>query len=247
MYKKYARKLGRNFRKNVVAPYTSKKKNRGYNNRMRLYKEVGALKKMINAEKQNADLVTTTLQPLAQLNGAATGAVCFDITPTVAQGISEDQRKGDSLKVCSWVYKCNVQTNSFNTLQDVKYKFYILRQPTNPIAAGGTAIAQFLEPNPFSGYQDYYSNRDYEHFKDWTVMGVISSGLKTNTNDSLNQYRSNTHVLARKQEFHIRYSKGTTTILNNPIYVLAVASEGDRSGTNLINFQQSMRIYYYDN
>lgn len=234
-------------KKNLIEPYTSKKNRRGHKNRLALYKEIAAIKKMVNAEKQNAEFVSTTVQPLAQLNGAATGAVCFDITPTISQGVSEDQRKGDTLKIVSWVYKCNVQTNSFNTLQDVRYKFYILRQPSNPIAAGGTAITQFLETNPFSGYEDYYSNRDYEHFKDWTVMGVINGKLNTNGNDSANQYRSNTHVLARKQEFHIRYQKGTTTVLQNPIYVLAVASEGDRSGTNLINFQHNFKVYYYDN
>jgi len=53
--------------------------------------------------------------------------------------------------------------------------------------------------------------------------------------------------LCRKREFHIRYDKGTTTILQNRMYLIAVASEGDRAGTNHIKFQYSMKVYFYDN
>lgn len=245
-YKRYAKKYAPKVYKKVIHPYVNKKK--GYQNRQKLYKEVAAIKKMINAEKQNADYVSTTLRDLGQFNTPGVpGAGSWDITPVIAQGIGEDNRKGDSLKVCSWVLKMNVQTNSFNTLQDVRYKFYVVRQPNNPVAAGGIARDQFLEPNPFSGVVDYYSNRDYEHFKDWVVMGTVSGVLKTNTNDSVGQYRSNTHTLARKQEFHIRYDKGTTAILNNPIYIIGVASEGDINTTNKIQFQMAMKVYFYDN
>lgn len=232
--------------KNIVAPYTSKRNGRGYKNRMNLYKEVSAIKKMVNAEKQNAELSSTASVDVAQFNGAASGVQIFPILPIISQGISEDQRKGDSLKICSWCFKTNVQTNSFNTLQDVKYKIYILRQPINPSVSSSIPL-EFLEPNTFSGVADYYSNRNYQHFKDYIVMGVINGKLGTNTNDSLNQYRSNTHTLARKQEFHVRYSKGSTTVLNNPIYALVVASEGDRATDNKIMLQHSMKVFFYDN
>lgn len=207
---------------------------------------VAKVAKMVNAEKQNADSTSTTVYDLAQLNGAASGGFVIDITPSIAQGVSEDQRKGDSLKIVSWCCKVNIQTASFNTLQDTKYKIYILRQPINPVATGST-MANFLEANPFSGYADYYSNRDYEHYKDFIVMGVINGKLGPNTNDSLNQYRSNVHTLARKQEFHLRYDKGTTTIINNPIYLLAVASEGNIATGNKLTMQYNMKVYYYDN
>lgn len=244
-YKKYARK----FKRNVIAPYTSKKKNRGYKNRMQLYKEVSAIKKMINAEKKNADFTDTSLIPLAQKQGSNTGGQCLNIMPTISQGSSEDQRNGDSLKVCSWAYKINIQTNEFFTLQDVRYKIFIVRQERNPVTTGSTGISQFLETNPFSGVEDFYSNRNYEHFKDWTVMGTATGILRPNTNNSSGQYRSNTHTIARKQQFHVRYDKGTNTVLNNPVYVILVASEGDRAATltNIVNFQHTMKLYYYDN
>uniref|UniRef100_UPI00404951B2 hypothetical protein n=1 Tax=Flavobacterium sp. TaxID=239 RepID=UPI00404951B2 len=166
--------------------------------------------------------------------------------PIIAQGSSEDQRNGDSLKICSLCFQCEVFTNSFNTIQDTRYKIYLIRQPTNPVS-GSNVANQFLEPNPFSGVNDYNSNRDYEHFKDYIVIGMIRGVLKQNTNDSANQIRKNQHKLARKLQYHVRYEKGTTIILNNTLYIVAVADSGDTATNNYIRMQYSTKVYYYDN
>lgn len=212
---------------------------------MKLYKEVAMLKKVINAEKQNADINIGPFN-FAQNNGAGTGARCDSIMPIISQGSGEDQRKGDSLKVCSMCIQAEVKTNSFNTLQDTRYKIYIIRQQTNPVDFTGT-INNLLEPNTFSGVVDYNSNRDYEHFKDFTIVGVLRGVLRPNTNNSVGQIRQNQHKLALKCNYHVRYEKGTTTILNNPLYFLCVADAGDYAGTNFITVSLSNKIYFYDN
>lgn len=241
----YVRKLKRNrVYKKVVHPYVNKKK--GYANRQKLYKEITAIKKMINAEKQNADTTDTATYNLAEKNGANSGLQAFDITPTISQGSSEDQRKGDSLKIVAYCLQIEVSTNSFNTLQDTRYKFYLVRQPRNP-TTGASIYNDFLEPNVFSGVIDYNSNRDYGHFKDYIVMAEIKGVLKQNTNDSANQIRRNNHKVARKCSYHVRYQKGTTTIDENPITLIAVADSGDRATSNYIKFQYALKVYYYDN
>lgn len=245
-FRRKARGAKKFIKKRVIQPYTDLKNQRGFKNRMRLYQEVTALKKMINAEKQNVESNVSTVHTLAQYNGVSSGRQCLDVMPTISQGFGEDNRKGDSVKVCSLVLKLKVETNSFNTLQPTAYKFYLIRQNTNPVSVSA-APDTFLEPNPFSGVLDSYSNRNYEHFRDFQVIGVASGVLKSNTNDSLNQIQVKSHTIARKCEFHIRYDKGTNTIINNPIYLLAVANDGDRSGANHIKFQYALKVYYYDN
>lgn len=241
-WRKFTQAAGR-----ALKPYTDKKKQRGYKNRMRLYSEVAALKKMVNAEKKNSETAVTTTYKMAQNFGAASGARILSVMPTISQGSSEDQRNGDSLKVCSLCMQFEVRSNSFNTLQSTRYKFYLVRQPINPTATDATALAEFLEPNTFSGVIDYNSNRNYQHMRDWVVVGTASGIIKQNTNDSLNQIQQQQKKIARKTEFHVRFDKGTNSILQNNLRLIAVADAGDWNGTNYIEFQYSCKVYYYDN
>lgn len=235
-------------KKRIVKPYTSTKGGRGYRNRMNLYKEVTAIKRMVNAEKQNADSNDTTIYTVAQHNGAATGSRVVSVLPSIAQGSSEDQRKGDSVKLSSMCFQLEVTTNSFNTLSDVNYTCYIVRQPRNPVGAASFALANdFLEDNVSSGVIDYNSNRNYQHFKDFIVVGKINGTLKQNTNDSLNQIRKNQHKLCKKLDYHVRYDKGTTNVLNNDLHLVFVTDSGDRATNDYIKFQYSNKVYYYDN
>lgn len=237
--KKFTRPVKKTFRKRYLREDNTMKYNR-------LYKDVMTLKNMVNAEKKNADTTDTAVYQLAQYAGALTGSQSILITPTIAQGASEDQRNGDSIKVCSMVLQIQVKNNASLTLQDMNYKFYIVRQPINPVATG-TVPSVLLQPSVFSGVIDYNSNRDYQNFQDLEVMGVIKGSLKYNSNSAVGMYSSKNHLFARKFDFHIRYDKGTTTIINNPIYLVAVCDSGDRSGTNEITFQYSNKLYFYDN
>lgn len=244
-YKKYVRQGAKRAGRYVKKRYF---KGKGYSNPKidTITRDVMRLKNMINAEKQNVESSVSTVHTLAQFNGASSGRQCLDIMPVISQGVGEDNRKGDSLKVCSLVLKLKVESNSFNTLQPTKYTFYLVRQPTNPVTTT-QAPDLFLEPNPFSGIVDDYSNRNYQHYKDYQIIGKATGRLKANQNDSLNQIQVNSHMIARKTDFHIRYDKGTNTIINNPIYLIAVANDGDRATANHIKFQYALKVYFYDN
>lgn len=247
-YKKAVRRLARKGGRYVKKRYF---KGKGYSNPKisTMARDVMRLKQMINAEKQNIESTTTVEYPLAQYNGVSSsgGQVLEGILPSISQGIGEDNRKGDSVKICSWVVKFQVYNNGSDTVSGVNYRFYILRQPINPLDSANT-FTKFLENNPFSGVRDYYSNRDYQHFKDFVVMGVVSGKLKANESGDVTQgAKTNVHTIARKQEFHIRYDKGTNTVLNNKVFLVAVASDGDRSTNNKIFFKYSSKFYYYDN
>jgi hypothetical protein len=248
-YKKYAKKGLKKAGRYVKKRYF---KGKGYTDPKisTMARDVMRLKQMINAEKQNVETAVTNEYDLAQYNGVSTSGsrVLAGIMPPISQGVGEDNRKGDSLKICSWVLKLQVYNNGNDTLSGVNYKFYVVRQPVNPPSTTSDTMGDFLEPNPFSGVIDYYSNRNYQHYKDFVVMGVIEGKLKANESQDAGQgSKTNVHTLARKQEFHIRYDKGTTDVLNNKIYLIAVASDGDRSTQNQIFFKYSAKFYFYDN
>lgn len=248
-YKKVIRKVARKaygaVKTAVKKRYTTKS---GGANYKQIAKDVMMLKSMVNAEKKNADLTDTTQYAFAQNLGALSGAYTSSIIPTMAQGIGEDNRIGDSVKICSYVFQAEVETNSFNTIQDTKYKLYLVRQPTNPVS-GVTVRDNFLEPNVFSGVVDYNSNRNYQNFKDFVILGVINGKLTQNSNDSVGQVKKNQHKIARKAEFHVRYDKGTNNILNNNIHLIAVADSGDvgSPGLNILKIRYSMKVFFYDN
>lgn len=244
--KKQVRRAGRYAKKRYF-------KGKGYSNPKvsTIARDVLRLKEMINAEKKNVDSAVTTEYDLAQFNGVSTsGYRTLDIMPTVAQGVGEDQRIGDSIKVCSWCLKVQTYNNGGLTFNGLPYTIYLLRQPTNPIQ-NSLIENTFLEDNPFSGVIDSFSNRDYQHYKDYIVMGVIKGKFTApeNTSEAGNQTRM--HTLARKEEFHIRYVKGSnganSNILNNSIHLLCVAGDGDRSTTNKMFFKYSFKVYFYDN
>lgn len=176
-YKRYAKKgvrnAGRYLRRKAKARYQTKTGGIRVN---QVVKDVAMLKGMINAEKQNITSAVTTEYDLAQYNGVSStgGRVLAGVMPNISQGFGEDNRKGDSIKVCSWALKIQVYNNGNDTLSGCNYKFYLVRQPTNPASTSSDTLANFLETNPFSGVNDFYSNRNYEHYKDFIVMGVVN-------------------------------------------------------------------------
>lgn len=246
--KTYAKKQATRAGKYVKKRYF---KGKGYSNPKvsTIARDVMRLKQIINSEKQNAETQITTEYDLAQFNGVSTpGYRLIDCMPTISQGVGEDNRKGDSIKVCSWVLQMQTYNNSELSLTDYDYKFLVIQQPLNPTGATITTVDQFLETNSFSLVRDYYSNRNYQHYKDFRVLGMIKGRLKAqDTATTSNSSSSNQHTLARKADFHIRYDKGTNTILNNPIYLLALCDDGDRNTSNKMFFKFSFKVFYYDN
>lgn len=246
VYDKYIKKASRFAKKKTKERYQTKTGGVRIN---QVLKDVAALKKMINAEKQNAETRVTTEFDLAQFNATSGGWRAIDILPTISQGFGEDNRKGDSLKIASWVLQLQVYNNGALSLTDYEYKFLVVTQPTNPVGltGAGNIVSNMFEPNSFSGIQDYYSNRNYQHYKDFKILGIVKGKLRAQDNSTSNSSTSKQHTLARKADFHIRYDKGTNTPLNNPITLIALCDDGDRNTTNKMFFKYSMKVFYYDN
>lgn len=151
---RFVKRAGRQAKKRYVRK--GRKTNLRNLNYSKIARDVKYLKGLVNAEKQNADFTVSTPQQFAVSNNAqnGTGAKILSIHPTVAQGVGEDQRKGDTYKVCSAMFQCKVR-NSGNT-SDINYKIYICRKPTERLSATVTTdLTNLLEPNPFTGYVDF--------------------------------------------------------------------------------------------
>lgn len=213
---------------------------------VQLAQQVEFLMSMVNAEKKNQQFTDTTVYKIAQNNGAGSGALAVDITPTISQGSSEDQRNGDSIKVCSMCAQFELSNNSFLTLQSTKVTLYVVRQYENDYTTANI-IPFFLLNNPFSGVIDYNSDRNYQFFKKFKVMAQKTVTIKQNQNDSANQIQKVNIKVPLKLDYHMRYNKGLTTLITNPVFLIAVADSGDTAGTNYINIQMGNAIYYYDN
>jgi len=240
--KKQARRVGRYAKKRYF-------KGKGYSNPKlgTMMRDINTLKAMVNAEKKNVDVVDTSVINFAGNNGVDSGGAVVILHPGIPQGVGEDQRIGDSIKAHSAMVQFEVFNNGPLTIQDTKYSIYIVRQPVNPISGTANVLASFLEPNPFSGVVDYNSNRNYENFKDWVVIKKVNGTLRQNDNDGASQVRKNQHKIPLKLNFHMRYSKGTNSLIANPIYAILVADSGNTATTNLIKFQFASKLYCYDN
>ncbi len=235
--------VGRQTKKRYVKK--GKKSSLSNINYSQIARDVQMLKGLVNAEKQNADFSVTTPTAFSRVSSSGSGAVILSIHPTVSQGISEDQRKGDTYKVCSMLFQCQVRCTS--NLGDINYKIYICRKPTQvltPTHAGD--LANLFENNPFTGVVDFNSLRNYEQYKDFRVMKVITAKIRGGESDT-NNVNVKQHVIPLKCNFHTRYDKGTNNIEHNEIFAVFVADEKINTAADAPTFELHNRIWYYDN
>lgn len=242
---KFVKRVGRQAKKRFVRK--GMKTNLRNLNYSQIAKDVKMLKGLVNAEKQNADFTIAAPVRFALSDGAGgTGAQIFSIHPTIAQGISEDHRKGDTYKVCSMLLQMRITYDQ--TLQDLNWKMYIVRKPDQVFTPSlTTELPNFLEPNPFTGVIDYNSLRNYQQFKDYVVLKQMSGKLRACDNSSLNSQVSKQIKVPLKLNFHTRYNKGTTNILANELFCILVADDKAINAVSSPEFECHNRIWYYDN
>lgn len=243
---KYARKTNtkRPYKKKVRKVYPKK-----YNkNNTKLVKEVYALSKRLEGEKKNAVIAITSTNFAQNNTAGASGVNCQFIIPTISQGLTVNDRIGDCIKMVSFCLQIEVITQTPTIYNDIHYKFYLVQQMRNPIFTTTTLIDQFLLPNIFTSVVDYNSDRNYEHFKDYKILGYINGRMDSSKNDAGGQsIPRRQHKIARKTNVIMRYSKGTTTMIEGPIALIAVADYGDIATSTGLTFQASLRMYYIDN
>lgn len=219
-----------------------------YSNRSNIAKDVAMLKSLVNVEKKRVDKTISVPQVFGQRNGSADGFHCNVITPVIPQGLTGSTRNGNSVKLTSGVLDFAIYQQG-NTINNLKIKLWILCRPDN--AGGYSAVNtadQFLEPNKFSTFRDFYSNRDPEYFSEFRVIKSMTMELKQDSISSATQYIQKKVPL--RFNHHLKYNQdGSTQTTKNEFYILATASEGnvDASFATGCAIQYNMRWYYTDN
>lgn len=239
VFRKLKKVAGKGYKK-VVHPYVNKRK--GYSNRMKLYKEVGMLKRMVNAEKKYVE-GNINGQGVAQLFNGADGIYCASVTPAIAVGAAYNQRNGNSVRL-SGLYirgRFTQQTNQINALR------YWVDLVTVKGAPQSTAniISGVYDPDSLSGVRDYFCSRNPAQYTDYRVISSKKYYVKQ---DSLATGSSNVDFcLPIKLRHHIRWNTGGT-IQEGEIFIIIRGDFGD-AGAPLTGcfFSASFRLSYFDN
>lgn len=235
--RKYAKKIY----KKVVNPYVNKKK--GYRNRMKLYKEVGAIKRMLNAEKKQAEF-TLVASGVAQLANGVDGIFCQSIIPTIGQSTGFNGRTGRSIKL-NGAYIRGKFVAQTNTINKVRFNMTLVRVVGKPQAVTDITAGMYNQ-DTLSGVRDYFAPRNPDSYSDYRV---ITSRNYTLYPDSISgQTGIVDFIMPLKLKHHIRYSLNTNTIEEGEIYIIIRGDSGD-SGTPSTGafFSMTARFTFYDN
>lgn len=259
---RYAKKLKRTIKKRVFKPYTSRKNHRGYNNRMRLYKEIKALKSIVNAEKKQI-VVLPTPSSIGQVNGNLEGALVLDVTPRPAQGTTDSSRIGDSIKLTTAFFKFQISQMSSTTspITGVIELYQILGTPQ----LTSTFINQRWLPNAYitgGNIRDYNSQTDQDYRQQYRLLAKKTFRVKGDNISGQNQL-INLKMPIKFGTYgqHIKYAENSNDIASGQIILCIRCDNGNISpstpstlgnviitGTNSGLFiNKSMTFYYYDN
>lgn len=215
--------------------------------RANLAADVAMLKNLVNVEKKRVDLFTGTALAVGQLAGAGvTGANCTQITPVIAQGITGSTRNGNSVKLNSLYLSMQIAQQA-NTVNDLKLRYYVICRTDNAaLYAPAAIIQQFLETNPFSTVQDYYSSRDPEYFN---AFRVIKSGTINLKQDQITGGQSIIQKnIPLKLNHHLKYnSNASTDTVKNALFLLVTCSGGDTAALTGASMAYNARFYFTDN
>lgn len=240
-FRKTLKKFARKAYKKVIRPYTNKKK--GRTNRMKLYQEVSAIKKMVNAEKKQKDIQYTG-QSIGQLLNGSEGAQIFTLIPSIAQGAGYDQRNGRSLKMSGLFIRGQFyqQTNTNNRM---KINCMIIKVVGTPVVTS-TILTNLFNTDSISGVRDYFAPRNPDAFTDFRI---IASKNFTLLPDNISGQTGNVDFLwPLKLSHHVRYDLNTSSITEGELFMIIRADRGD-SGTPATGawYQMTIRATYFDN
>lgn len=240
-YKKTLKRFARKTYRKVIKPYVNKKK--GRTNRMKLYNEVRAIKKMMNAEKKQAEL-TINGQGVGQLLNASDGIYCNTLTPTIGQGTTFTTRNGRSIKLNGAYIRGKFVAQS-NAINKIKFNMTIVRyvgktQTTTDIIGG------MYNVDSLTGLRDYFAPRNPDTYTDYRL---ITSRNYVMYPDSISgQTGIIDFIMPLKLNHHIRYNGNTNTIEEGEMFIIIRADSGDGgSPATGAFFSLSIRLTYYDN
>lgn len=128
----------------------------------KLAAQVGSIMERLNVEKKSKTGLVQ-LGNVAQMNQNTFGFVTHDLTPLWTQGVGEDQRVGNSLKLTGYNMKIQLRGQQ-NTVSARRMKLMIIKttDTTTPLI---NIVNDILDPNPLTGIIDYHSQWDYSDNK----------------------------------------------------------------------------------
>lgn len=262
-FKKTLGKAYKAGKKGLKRRYGLNKKSKGLNYGQ-MAQDVLMLKKMVNAEKKSYQ-ATFPFASMGQTNVNATGAVIYDITPLLSQGVGADARTGNSVKLTSALYQFQISHQSNATIANkVIIEFWQNRGSTQDTA---TLLANTFDASTFSGVVDANSPRDQNHFNDYLLMRrvvrtipadtVASSDIATATFDIPFKFN-------RGKGHHIRLvpnpsNNPVNDILNGQIFMTIRVANGNSGSTATtidtpikgittgLQLRWAYKLWYYDN
>jgi len=246
-FKKKALRYGKRVAKKAYGMAKKRYVKKGGPNIKNIYNDVMMLKHLVNVEKKRFDKTTVVPLTVAQLaTTGVSGQLATILSPNPAQGTSGATRVGNSIKVVSGCLDMKFSQQS-GAINDMKLRWVIVCRPDNSAnISAATAIAEFYEPNPFSGVSDYWSSRDPEYFN---VFKVIKSGIIHLKQDQITSGQSIQQIkVPLKFNHHLKYNTdGSTTTTKNQFYLFVTGSAGDIGALSGAFLEYNMRWYYTDN
>lgn len=240
-YVRRIKKAAKKGYKKFVRPYVKRKG--GYNNRMKLYKEISAIKKMVNAEKKMKEFALGG-QAVGQLSNASDGALCFSITPLITQGTGYDNRTGRSIK-CSGLYLRGLVQQQANTTNRMNFNVTIVTVQGQPQSTAQILSGMF-NTDPITGVRQYNCPRNPDNYTDYRILSSRNYFLEA---DYLGTQLSQTNVyMPLKLSHHIRYANNSNTIEEGEIFIIIRCDRGDSGSPATGGWMAvSARLSYFDN
>lgn len=224
----------------------------------RLVKDVAMVKRMINSEKKFVNATRTF--NVGQCNVNADSAwYATDITPLPSQGYTQTNRMGASFKVCSMVFRGQIQQmTGLNT--DFKLKMFIIKTVGQTQTVDSTLVGKFLLPDALSTMTDYNSLRNPDQYHNFRIIKTKTIFLKNDSLSSQNQLKD--FQINLRLNHHVRFDANSNTVIDQgQLWLLVVADTGNIDGStastlsNVYNKAVStgatgllhIRAYFYDN
>lgn len=261
-----ARRKARKFiKKRVYKPYTQIKGGRGRKNRMKLYAEVAALKKVINAEKKQINTNYTTNLAVAQVNGNASGHYAGVFNPSPASGSGSVQRTGASIKLHSFYMNMQITGQSAMVAgMKLIYEVYLIKG--TPYATPADFVTNVFQPTQFiSGNTTYDMNAQYDPDFFGRFQKIYSKRIYMQPDSTTSMVNVKTIRFGGKyfggKGHHLRFDNDTSNLINGQLLYVIRTDRGNCStstastltGIPITAVNTGVTInwvcshYYYDN
>lgn len=198
-------------------------------NYKQLYTDVMLLKSMVNAEKKEIATYQSAQIAVGQINvNTDSGYFGQDITPNPAQGSSDGQRNGDSIKLHSMLIKGQLiqQTNS---VLPMLITFYVISVNGSPETVN---INNFLTQNPLTLCTDHNSLRNKDRYKNYTVIRKKTYSMRCDQYSGQGNFFKDFMIPLKFKSRHVNYLSGTTNVSNGQLILYVVCNSGNVGATN---------------